>query len=107
MWRHMYTPKFCQNFGAIYKQDTQIIEDKDSQDKMWTGQSNCLSRKRISNTLMSFDRICCVQDLNINPKFPYEDNSFDIITDVAVDISPNPGRSDPIYIVYSKKLATA
>ncbi|KAA8523236.1 hypothetical protein F0562_009659 [Nyssa sinensis] len=25
----------------------------------------------------------------------------------AVDISPNPGRSDPMYIVYSRKLATA
>ncbi|KAF7813920.1 biotin synthesis protein BioC [Senna tora] len=111
-----------------------------------------------------------VQDLNVNPKLPFEDNSFDIITNVvsvdylakplevfkemcrilkpggmaimsfsnrcfwtkaisiwtstgdadhvmivgsyfhyaggfeppqAVDISPNPGRSDPIYIVYS------
>lgn len=25
----------------------------------------------------------------------------------AVDISPNPGRSDPMYIVYSRKLSTA
>uniref|UniRef100_A0A5B7BEB3 Methyltransferase type 11 domain-containing protein n=1 Tax=Davidia involucrata TaxID=16924 RepID=A0A5B7BEB3_DAVIN len=117
-----------------------------------------------------------VQDLNINPKVPFEDNSFDVITNVvsvdyltkpldvfkemrrilkpgglaimsfsnrcfwtkaisiwtstgdadhamivgsyfhyaggfeppeAVDISPNPGRSDPMYIVYSRKLATA
>ncbi|PSS15518.1 Malonyl-[acyl-carrier protein] O-methyltransferase [Actinidia chinensis var. chinensis] len=117
-----------------------------------------------------------VQDLNINPKLPFEDNSFDVITNVvsvdyltkpidvfkemcrilkpgglvimsfsnrcfwtkaisiwtstgdaehvmivgsyfhyaggyeppqAVDISPNPGRSDPMYIVYSKKLASA
>lgn len=117
-----------------------------------------------------------VQDLNTNPKLPFEDNSFDVITNVvsvdyltkplavfkemnrilkpgglaimsfsnrcfwtkaisiwtstsdadhvmivgsyfhyaggfeppkAVDISPNPGRSDPMYIVYSKKLSTA
>ncbi|XP_041006697.1 uncharacterized protein LOC121251501 [Juglans microcarpa x Juglans regia] len=117
-----------------------------------------------------------VQDLNLNPKIPFEDNSFDIITNVvsvdyltkpldvfkemcrtlkpgglaimsfsnrcfftkaisiwtstgdtdhalivgsyfhyaggfeppqAVDISPNPGHSDPMYIVYSKKLSTA
>ncbi|CAK9326703.1 unnamed protein product [Citrullus colocynthis] len=117
-----------------------------------------------------------VQDLNVNPKLPFEDNSFDVITNVvsvdyltkplsvfkemsrvlkpgglaimsfsnrcfftkaisiwtstgdadhimivgsyfhyaggfeppqAVDISPNPGRSDPMYIVYSKKLSTA
>ncbi|KAI8553549.1 hypothetical protein RHMOL_Rhmol05G0024900 [Rhododendron molle] len=117
-----------------------------------------------------------VQDLNINPKLPFEDNSFDVITNVvsvdyltkpldvfkemrrilkpgglvimsfsnrcfwtkaisvwtstgdadhamivgsyfhyaggfeppqAVDISPNPGRSDPMYIVHSRKLATA
>ncbi|KAK7314344.1 hypothetical protein VNO77_32864 [Canavalia gladiata] len=117
-----------------------------------------------------------VQDLNVNPKLPFEDNSFDIITNVvsvdyltkpldvfkemcrilkpgglaimsfsnrcfwtkaisiwtsagdadhvmivgsyfhyaggfeppqAVDISPNPGRSDPMYIVYSRKLSTA
>lgn len=117
-----------------------------------------------------------VQDLNLNPKLPFEDNSFDIITNVvsvdyltkpldvfkemcrilkpgglaimsfsnrcfwtkaisiwtstgdadhvmivgsyfhyaggfeppqAVDISPNPGRSDPMYIVYSRKLSTA
>ncbi|GFY98444.1 S-adenosyl-L-methionine-dependent methyltransferases superfamily protein [Actinidia rufa] len=117
-----------------------------------------------------------VQDLNINPKLPFEDNSFDVITNVvsvdyltkpidvfkemcrilkpgglvimsfsnrcfwtkaisiwtstgdaehvmivgsyfhyaggyeppqAMDISPNPGRSDPMYIVYSKKLASA
>ncbi|XP_059284331.1 uncharacterized protein LOC132037744 isoform X2 [Lycium ferocissimum] len=117
-----------------------------------------------------------VQDLNINPKLPFEDNTFDVITNVvsvdyltkpidvfkemsrvlkpgglaimsfsnrcfftkaisiwtstgdadhvmivgsyfhyaggfeppqAVDISPNPGRSDPMYIVYSRKLATA
>ncbi|KAM7515624.1 hypothetical protein LguiA_005207 [Lonicera macranthoides] len=116
-----------------------------------------------------------VQDLNVNPKLPFEDNSFDVITNVvsidyltkpidvikemcrilkpggmaiisfsnrcfftkaisiwtstgdaehvmivgayfhyaggfeppqAVDISPNPGRSDPMYIVYSRKLAT-
>ncbi|CAL5339142.1 unnamed protein product [Camellia sinensis] len=115
-----------------------------------------------------------VQDLNVNPKLPFEDNSFDVITNVvsvdyltnpidvfkemcrilkpgglaiislsnrcfwtkaisiwtittdaghvlivgsyfhyaggfepaqAVDLSPNPGRSDPMYIVYSKKLA--
>ncbi|XP_010939942.1 uncharacterized protein [Elaeis guineensis] len=26
---------------------------------------------------------------------------------VAVDISPNPGRSDPMYVVYSRKLKTA
>ncbi|KNA19493.1 hypothetical protein SOVF_061110 [Spinacia oleracea] len=25
----------------------------------------------------------------------------------AVDISPNPGRSDPMYIVYSRKVSTA
>ncbi|KAE7998568.1 hypothetical protein FH972_003102 [Carpinus fangiana] len=119
---------------------------------------------------------CVVQDLNLNPKLPFEDNSFDIITNVvsvdyitkpldvfkemcrilkpgglaimsfsnrcfwtkaisiwtstgdadhalivgsyfhyaggfepprAVDISPNPGRSDPMYIVYSRKLSTA
>ncbi|KAI7740343.1 hypothetical protein M8C21_009416 [Ambrosia artemisiifolia] len=79
-----------------------------------------------------------VQDLNTNPKLPFEDNSFDVITNVAisiwtstgdadhvmivgayfhyaggfeppqaVDISPNPGRSDPMYIVHSRKLATA
>ncbi|KAK4749593.1 hypothetical protein SAY87_027042 [Trapa incisa] len=117
-----------------------------------------------------------VQDLNANPNLPFEDNSFDVITNVvsvdyltrpldvfkemsrilkpggqaimsfsnrcfwtkaisiwtstgdtdhvmivgayfhyaggfeppqAVDISPNPGRSDPMYIVYSKKLSTA
>lgn len=117
-----------------------------------------------------------VQDLNIDPKLPFEDNSFDVITNVvsvdyltkplevfkemrrilkpgglvimsfsnrcfwtkaisvwtstgdadhvmivgsyfhyaggfeppqAVDISPNPGRSDPMYIVCSRKLATA
>ncbi|KAK6944839.1 Methyltransferase type 11 [Dillenia turbinata] len=117
-----------------------------------------------------------VQDLNVNPKLPFADNSFDIITNVvsvdyltkpldvfkemcrvlkpgglaitsfsnrcfftkaisiwtstgdadhvlivgsyfhyaggfeppqAVDISPNPGRSDPMYIVYSRKLSTA
>ncbi|GMQ06152.1 hypothetical protein CsSME_00050849 [Camellia sinensis var. sinensis] len=117
-----------------------------------------------------------VQDLNVNPKLPFEDNSFDVITNVvsvdyltkpmdvfkemsrilkpgglavmsfsnrcfwtkaisiwtstgdadhamivgsyfhyaggfeppqAVDISPNPGRSDPMYIVYSRKLASA
>ncbi|XP_076955382.1 uncharacterized protein LOC143630191 [Bidens hawaiensis] len=117
-----------------------------------------------------------VQDLNTNPKLPFEDNSFDVITNVvsvdyltkpievfkemrrvlkpggkaimsfsnrcfwtkaisiwtstgdadhvmivgayfhyaggfeppqAIDISPNPGRSDPMYIVHSKKLATA
>ncbi|KAK7272765.1 hypothetical protein RJT34_29588 [Clitoria ternatea] len=117
-----------------------------------------------------------VQDLNVNPKLQFEDNSFDIITNVvsvdyltkpldvfkemsrilkpgglaimsfsnrcfwtkaisiwtstgdvdhvmivgsyfhyaggfeppqAVDISPNPGRSDPMYIVYSRKLSTA
>lgn len=117
-----------------------------------------------------------VQDLNTNPKLPFEDNSFDVITNVvsvdyltkplavfkemnrvlkpgglaimsfsnrcfwtkaisiwtstsdadhvmivgsyfhyaggfeppkAVDISPNPGRSDPMYIVYSKKISTA
>ncbi|OWM83168.1 hypothetical protein CDL15_Pgr011850 [Punica granatum] len=117
-----------------------------------------------------------VQDLNVNPNLPFEDNSFDVITNVvsvdyltkpldvfremrrilkpgglaimsfsnrcfwtkaisiwtstgdtdhvmiigayfhytggfeppqAVDISPNPGRSDPMYIVYSRKLNTA
>ncbi|KAL5161769.1 hypothetical protein HKD37_07G019000 [Glycine soja] len=117
-----------------------------------------------------------VQDLNVNTKLPFADNSFDIITNVvsvdyltkpldvfkemcrilkpgglaimsfsnrcfwtkaisiwtstgdadhvmivgsyfhyaggfeppqAVDISPNPGRSDPMYIVYSRKLSTA
>ncbi|XVF35005.1 hypothetical protein REPUB_Repub18cG0107600 [Reevesia pubescens] len=117
-----------------------------------------------------------VQDLNLNPKLPFEDNSFDVITNVvsvdyltkpldvfkemrrvlkpgglavmsfsnrcfwtkaisiwtstgdtdhalivgsyfhyaggfeppqAVDVSPNPGRSDPMYIVYSRKLSTA
>ncbi|XP_015966393.1 uncharacterized protein LOC107490140 [Arachis duranensis] len=117
-----------------------------------------------------------VQDLNVNPKLPFEDSSFDVITNVvsvdyltkpldvfkemrrilkpgglaimsfsnrcfwtkaisiwtstgdadhvmivgayfhyaggfeppqAVDISPNPGRSDPMYIVYSRKLPTA
>ncbi|GMY36275.1 demethylmenaquinone methyltransferase [Fagus crenata] len=117
-----------------------------------------------------------VQDLNLNPKLPFEDNSFDVITNVvsvdyltkpldvfkemgrilkpgglaimsfsnrcfwtkaisiwtstgdsdhalivgsyfhfaggfeppqAVDISPNPGRSDPMYIVYSRKVSTA
>ncbi|KAK0570763.1 hypothetical protein LWI29_006074 [Acer saccharum] len=116
-----------------------------------------------------------VQDLNSNPKLPFEDNSFDVITNVvsvdyltkpmevfkemcrilkpgglaimsfsnrcfwtkaisiwtstgdaehvmivgayfhyargfeppqAVDISPNPGRSDPMYIVYSRKAST-
>ncbi|KAI3443651.1 hypothetical protein Pfo_000316 [Paulownia fortunei] len=115
-----------------------------------------------------------VQDLNVDPKLPYEDNSFDVITNVvsvdyltkpidifkemsrilkpgglaiisfsnrcfwtkaismwtstgdadhvmivgayfhyaggfeapkAVDISPNPGRTDPMYVVYSRKLA--
>ncbi|WJX30306.1 hypothetical protein P8452_18862 [Trifolium repens] len=117
-----------------------------------------------------------VQDLNVNPKLPFEDNSFDVITNVvsvdyltkpldifkemsrilkpgglaimsfsnrcfwtkaisiwtstgdadhvmivgsyfhyaggfeppqAVDISPNPGRSDPMYVVYSRKLPIA
>ncbi|KAK6784271.1 hypothetical protein RDI58_017725 [Solanum bulbocastanum] len=117
-----------------------------------------------------------VQDLNNNPKLPFGDNTFDVITNVvsvdyltkpldvfkemsrvlkpgglaimsfsnrcfwtkaisiwtstgdadhvmivgsyfhyaggfeppqAMDISPNPGRSDPIYIVYSRKIATA
>ncbi|KAJ7973716.1 S-adenosyl-L-methionine-dependent methyltransferase [Quillaja saponaria] len=117
-----------------------------------------------------------VQDLNLNPRLPFEDNSFDVITNVvsvdyltkpldifkemcrilkpgglaimsfsnrcfwtkaisiwtstgdtdhalivgsyfhyargfeppqAVDISPNPGRSDPMYIVYSRKLSRA
>ncbi|KAJ0090965.1 hypothetical protein Patl1_13448 [Pistacia atlantica] len=118
-----------------------------------------------------------VQDINSNPKLPFEDDSFDIITNVvsvdyltkpievfkemgrilkpgglaimrcfsnrcfwtkaisiwtstgdadhvmivgsyfhyaggfeppqAVDISPNPGRSDPMYIVYSRKASTA
>lgn len=115
------------------------------------------------------------QDLNVNPKLPFEDNSFDVITNVvsvdyltkpldvfkemsrilkpggqaimsfsdrcfwtkaisiwtstgdtdhvlivgsyfhyaggfeppqAVDISPNPGQSDPMYIVYSRKAST-
>ncbi|KAK6147726.1 hypothetical protein DH2020_018638 [Rehmannia glutinosa] len=115
-----------------------------------------------------------VQDLNVDPKLPFEDNSFDVITNVvsvdyltkpigvfkemsrilkpgglaiirllnrcfftkaisiwtstgdadhvmivgayfhyaggfeppkAVDISPNPGRTDPMYVVYSRKLA--
>ncbi|CAL4974407.1 unnamed protein product [Urochloa decumbens] len=113
-----------------------------------------------------------VQDLNVNPKLPFEDNTFDVITNVvsvdyltkpidvfkemrrilkpagvaimsfsnrcfwtkavsiwtstgdvdhawivaayfhyaggfeppqAVDISPNPGRTDPMYVVYSRK----
>ncbi|GAA0170956.1 hypothetical protein LIER_25106 [Lithospermum erythrorhizon] len=117
-----------------------------------------------------------VQDLNVNPKLPFDDNTFDVITNVvsvdyltkpldifkemsrilkpgglaimsfsnrcfftkaisiwtstgdadhvmivgsyfhyaggfeppqAVDISPNPGRSDPMYIVYSRKIAAA
>lgn len=117
-----------------------------------------------------------VQDLNANPNLPFEDDSFDVITNVvsvdyltkplevfkemcrilspgglaimsfsnrcfftkaisiwtstgdvdhalivgsyfhyaggfeppqAVDISPNPGRSDPMYIVYSRKLSAA
>nr|XP_010940021.1 uncharacterized protein LOC105058569 isoform X3 [Elaeis guineensis] len=117
-----------------------------------------------------------VQDLNVNPKLPFDDNTFDVITNVvsvdyltkpievfkemqrilkpgglaimsfsnrcfwtkaisiwtstgdvdhawivgsyfhyaggfeppvAVDISPNPGRSDPMYVVYSRKLKTA
>ncbi|KAJ8750748.1 hypothetical protein K2173_015929 [Erythroxylum novogranatense] len=117
-----------------------------------------------------------VQDLNVNPRLPFEDDSFDVITNVvsvdyltkpldifkemsrilkpgglaimsfsnrcfwtkaisiwtstgdadhalivgsyfhyaggfeapqAVDISPNPGRSDPMYIVYSRKASTA
>nr|DAD44451.1 TPA_asm: hypothetical protein HUJ06_002681 [Nelumbo nucifera] len=94
-----------------------------------------------------------VQDLNVNPKLPFEDKSFDVITNVvsvdyltrpidvfkemcrilkpggdddhalivgsyfhyaggfeppqAVDISPSPGRSDPMYIVYSRKVPTA
>ncbi|PKU66816.1 uncharacterized protein LOC110116116 [Dendrobium catenatum] len=117
-----------------------------------------------------------VRDLNVNPKLPFEDNSFDVITNVvsvdyltkpidvfkemqrilkpeglaimsfsnrcfwtkaisiwtstgdadhawivgsyfhyaggfeppvAVDISPNPGHSDPMYIVYSRKKAFA
>ncbi|KAG0486827.1 hypothetical protein HPP92_008922 [Vanilla planifolia] len=117
-----------------------------------------------------------VQDLNVNPKLPFEDSSFDVITNVvsvdyltkpiavfkemqrilkpeglaiisfsnrcfwtkaisiwtstgdsdhawivgsyfhyaggfepplAVDISPNPGRSDPMYVVYSRKKAFA
>ncbi|XP_061995043.1 uncharacterized protein LOC133712938 isoform X2 [Rosa rugosa] len=116
-----------------------------------------------------------LQDLNVNPKLPFEDNSFDVITNVVsvdyinkpievfkemcrilkpgglaiisfsnrcfwtkaisiwtstgdadhglivgsyfhyaggfeppqgVDISPNPGRSDPMYIVYSRKLSS-
>ncbi|KAI6681957.1 hypothetical protein NL676_035838 [Syzygium grande] len=116
-----------------------------------------------------------VQDLNVNPKLPFEDNSFDVITNVvsvdyltkpldvfkemsrilkpggqaimsfsnrcfwtkaisiwtstgdtdhvmivgsyfhyaggfeppqAVDISPNPGRSDPMYVVHSRKALT-
>lgn len=117
-----------------------------------------------------------VQDLNLDPKLPFEDNSFDVITNVvsvdyltkpldvfkemsrilkpgglavmsfsnrcfwtkaisiwtstgdadhvlivgsyfhyaggfeppqAVDISPNPGLTDPMYIVYSRKLSAA
>ncbi|KAJ4780497.1 S-adenosyl-L-methionine-dependent methyltransferases superfamily protein [Rhynchospora pubera] len=117
-----------------------------------------------------------VQDLNVNPKIPFEDNSFNVITNVvsvdyltkpievfkemqrvlkpsglaimsfsnrlfftkavsiwtstgdvdhawivgsyfhyaggfeppaAVDVSPNPGRSDPMYIVYSRKQLSA
>ncbi|XP_024966395.1 uncharacterized protein LOC112506515 [Cynara cardunculus var. scolymus] len=117
-----------------------------------------------------------VQDLNMNPKLPFDDNTFDVITNVvsvdyltkpievfkemcrilkpggkaimsfsnrcfftkaisiwtstgdsdhvmivgayfhyaggfeppqAVDISPNPSRSDPMYIVHSRKLAAA
>ncbi|XP_051131663.1 uncharacterized protein LOC127251817 [Andrographis paniculata] len=115
-----------------------------------------------------------VQDLNVDPKLPFEDNTFDVITNVvsvdyltkpidifkemsrilkpgglaimsfsnrcfwtkaisiwtstgdadhimivgsyfhyaggfespkAVDISPNPGRTDPLYVVYSRKLS--
>ncbi|GER25172.1 methyltransferase [Striga asiatica] len=115
-----------------------------------------------------------VQDLNVDPRLPFEDNTFDVITNVvsvdyltkpidvfkemsrilkpgglaiisfsnrcfftkaisiwtstgdadhvmivgayfhyaggfeppeAVDISPNPGRTDPMYLVYSRKLA--
>ncbi|XP_072967649.1 uncharacterized protein [Typha angustifolia] len=117
-----------------------------------------------------------VQDLNVNPKLPFDDNSFDVITNVvsvdyltkpidvfkemqrilkpagvaimsfsnrcfftkaisiwtstgdtdhalivgsyfhyaggfeppvSVDISPNPGRSDPMYVVYARKQMTA
>uniref|UniRef100_A0A6N2N2T6 Methyltransferase type 11 domain-containing protein n=1 Tax=Salix viminalis TaxID=40686 RepID=A0A6N2N2T6_SALVM len=102
-----------------------------------------------------------VQDLNLNPKLPFEDNSFDVISNavsvdylakpievfkemcrilkpgglaimsfsnrcfwtkaisiwtstgdadhvmIAVDISPNPGRSDPMYVVFSTKASTA
>ncbi|XP_077243839.1 S-adenosyl-L-methionine-dependent methyltransferases superfamily protein [Tasmannia lanceolata] len=117
-----------------------------------------------------------VQDLNVNPKLPFEDNSFDVITNVvsvdyltkpmdvfkemqrilkpggvaimsfsnrcfwtkaisiwtstgdadhawivgsyfhyaggfeppqAMDISPNPGRSDPMYVVFSRKVTSA
>ncbi|XP_010526408.1 PREDICTED: uncharacterized protein LOC104803985 [Tarenaya hassleriana] len=117
-----------------------------------------------------------VQDLNLNPNLPFDDNTFDVITNVvsvdyltkplevfkemsrilkpgglalmsfsnrcfwtkaisiwtstgdsdhavivgsyfhytggyeppkAVDISPNPGRSDPMYVVYSRKLSSA
>lgn len=28
-----------------------------------------------------------VQDLNVNPKLPFEDNSFDVITNVVCDMS--------------------
>eukprot|EP00262_Sarcandra_glabra_P021565 TRINITY_DN91_c0_g1_i2.p1 TRINITY_DN91_c0_g1~~TRINITY_DN91_c0_g1_i2.p1 ORF type:complete len:295 (+),score=31.85 TRINITY_DN91_c0_g1_i2:361-1245(+) len=117
-----------------------------------------------------------VQDMNVNPSLPFQDNSFDVITNVvsvdyltkpidvfkemqrilkpgglavmsfsnrcfftkaisiwtstsdadhvwivgsyfhyaggfeppqAVDISPNPGRSDPMYVVFSRKLNSA
>ncbi|KMZ58996.1 Methyltransferase-like [Zostera marina] len=118
----------------------------------------------------------CVQDLNVNPKLPFDDNSFDVVTNVvsvdyltkpidvfremqrilkpgglaimsfsnrcfwtkaisiwtstsdvdhafivgsyfhyaggyeppaAKDISPNPGRTDPMYVVYSRKETSA
>ncbi|KAK8291820.1 hypothetical protein V6Z11_D06G081900 [Gossypium hirsutum] len=34
-------------------------------------------------------------------------NEEELKRNPAVDISPNPGRSDPMYIVYSRKLSTA
>lgn len=41
----------------------------------------------------------CLRELNIK--------IFSTTFHQAVDISPNPGRSDPMYVVYSRKLSTA
>ncbi|XP_048492118.1 berberine bridge enzyme-like 15 isoform X1 [Beta vulgaris subsp. vulgaris] len=45
------------------------------------------------------------------PPLPVMENKIcvhcDTSDDQAVDISPNPGRSDPMYIVYSRKVSTA